>query len=218
MHGNDDSRSNCHDASIATVACGVGRSDGAQASRTHPTARLPRPSSGNGHRLHANVASLIEPCSGLLHPKARAPTHSSFGASKTMFVSRYPPCPTQLGITLGHPSFKLIKDIGQQIVPSHGGKREATRKKPARAKAGLTKEWDGPLGWAPAASTARICTLFAGQGTCMRHGMLRRVGFPQKEGAGRELIRRRLARRDEKCDMRPYLRHLECQREAGHMT
>ena len=34
-----------------------------------------------------------------------------------------PPCPTQLGITLDHPSFKLIKDIGQQIMPSHGGKR-----------------------------------------------------------------------------------------------
>jgi hypothetical protein len=123
MHGNDDSRSNCHDARIATEACGVGRSDGAQASRTHPTARLPRPSSGNGHQIHANVASLIEPCSGLLHPKARAPIHSSFGASKTMFVSHYPPCPTQLGVTLGHPSFKLIKDMGQQIMPSHGGKR-----------------------------------------------------------------------------------------------
>ena len=52
----------------------------------------------------------------------------------------------------------------------------------------------------------------------MCHGMLRRVGFPQKDGAGRELIRRRPARRDEKRNMRPYLCDVECQREAGHMT
>ena len=52
----------------------------------------------------------------------------------------------------------------------------------------------------------------------MCHGMLRHVRFPQEDGAGRELMRRRLARRDEKRDMRPCLCDVECQREAGHMT
>lgn len=105
----------------------------------------------------------------------------------TLIVRRQP---NTTGHRTGSP---ILQGIGQQIMPSHGGKRVGNSQETGPGRVARTQEWDGPLGWAPAASTARIRTLFAGQGTGMRHGMLRRVGFSQKEGAGRELIRRRLA-------------------------
>ena len=49
-----------------------------------------------------------------------------------------------------------------------------------------------PLGWAPGAATARIRHYSLTRARACA-GMLRRVGFPQKNGAGRELIRRRFA-------------------------
>jgi len=52
----------------------------------------------------------------------------------------------------------------------------------------------------------------------MRDGMVRLIGLPQKDAAGRELFVRRLARRDEQRDMRPYRRHVARQRVASHLA